>query len=92
VERELGRRRNEKWGPRCIDLDILYYANELVSRTDLIIPHPELHTRDFVLRPLTDILPGYRHPVLEKSNKELLEELEFSINLPEYHIFAPSCF
>lgn len=57
VEREMGRARAEKWGPRVIDLDLLAYRNETVADADLILPHPRITERAFVLAPLADIAP-----------------------------------
>jgi 2-amino-4-hydroxy-6-hydroxymethyldihydropteridine diphosphokinase len=73
IEDMLGRTRDEKWGPRLIDIDLLYYGTYVIDRDDLIIPHPELIERNFVLEPLTEIAPDYLHPVFKLTNKELLE-------------------
>jgi len=76
IEKELGRAAVEKWRERIIDIDILFY-NELTCKTEeLIIPHPFLHKRRFTLEPLAEILPGFIHPVLKKTIKELLEACE----------------
>ncbi|SFD29603.1 2-amino-4-hydroxy-6-hydroxymethyldihydropteridine diphosphokinase [Spirosoma endophyticum] len=76
IEQELGRVRLEKWGARVIDIDILYY-DQLILQTDtLTIPHPYLHQRRFTLVPLTEIAPDFVHPVLLKTNLELLAECE----------------
>jgi 2-amino-4-hydroxy-6-hydroxymethyldihydropteridine diphosphokinase len=66
IEREMGRVRTEKWGPRPIDIDILLYANYVVADKGLEIPHPELHKRSFVLIPLMEIAPDLLHPRLEQ--------------------------
>lgn len=72
IENEIGRRSSTRWGPRIIDLDILFY-NDLILRTpELEIPHPLIHERDFVLKPLSEIAPDKIHPVLKKTIKELL--------------------
>ena len=55
IERALGRERREKWGPRTIDLDLLVYGTNMISQEDLIIPHPRMHERRFVLQPLAEI-------------------------------------
>lgn len=75
IEREMGRERKEKWGPRIIDLDILFYADWVVREEGLAIPHPRLQERRFVLAPLNDIAPELRHPVLNKSVAKILAEL-----------------
>ena len=75
IESDMDRQPSVKWGPRIIDLDILFY-DDLVMKTDgLEIPHPYMNKRDFVLIPLAEIAPDKIHPVLKKSVKELLEVL-----------------
>lgn len=64
IERELGRVRTVSNGPRTIDLDILLWEDRIVNEDDLVIPHPRLQDRLFVLEPLSEIAPGLRHPVL----------------------------
>ncbi len=71
IERELGRERKEKWGPRVIDIDILLYGKRVVRDKGLEIPHPELHKRMFVLVPLMEIAPELKHPVLNKQIDQL---------------------
>lgn len=73
VENNLGRVRKEKWDARIIDIDILYFNDEILESTDLTIPHPLLHLRKFTLEPLIEIAPNYIHPVLKRTNKELFE-------------------
>lgn len=76
IESQLGRIREEKWGARLIDIDIIFYGNDIVNITDqLQIPHPEMHKRKFVLEPLVEIAPDLQHPMLNKSLSELLHEL-----------------
>lgn len=71
IESELGRKRRIKWGPRIIDLDILFYDDLVIDEKGLTIPHPDLHNRRFVLEPLNEIDPEFIHPVLGKTVKEL---------------------
>ncbi len=76
IENDMGRIRAEKWGPRTIDLDILFYGQNIISDETLLIPHPELHKRRFVLVPLCEIAPDFIHPAFGVSVKELLDGLE----------------
>lgn len=72
VETLLGRVRKEKWGERCIDIDILYYQNEVVDTKELSLPHPGIPDRRFTLLPLVEMAPLETHPVLGKNQMELL--------------------
>jgi 2-amino-4-hydroxy-6-hydroxymethyldihydropteridine diphosphokinase len=74
IEEELGRVPGPRWSPRGIDLDIISYDNLFLSEKDLIIPHPEMERRRFVLEPLAEILPHWVHPVSQKSVEVLLKE------------------
>ncbi len=76
VEAELGRTTKGDLSPRPIDIDLLFYDQRVVNTTFLEIPHPRLHQRPFVLRPLADIAPNYRHPTISKPLKDLLKEAE----------------
>jgi len=75
IEKELGRVRREKWEPRLIDLDLLLYGTEIISSDNLIVPHPLMHERAFVLRPLAEIAPKVVHPTLQMSVEGLLDNL-----------------
>ncbi len=74
IEATLGREREIEWGPRTIDIDILIYEGEIMSDDKLQLPHPLMHERLFVLRPLREIAPNLMHPVLEKSIDSLCDE------------------
>ncbi|MBI5967168.1 MAG: 2-amino-4-hydroxy-6-hydroxymethyldihydropteridine diphosphokinase [Deltaproteobacteria bacterium] len=75
IERMMGRERGEPWGPRVIDLDLLFFGNEILKEGDLQIPHPRLHERRFVLVPLRDIAPHHGHPLIGKTISQILSEL-----------------
>lgn len=74
IEQELGRKRlSTGYSSRTIDIDILYFNNDIISTEKLIVPHPRLHERRFTLSPLTEIAPNFVHPVLKLDNNKLLQ-------------------
>ncbi len=75
-ERAAGRERGEKWGPRPLDLDLLWYGDRVSDDPELTLPHPGLSERSFVLEPLTEIAPAWRHPVTGASAGEMLDALK----------------
>lgn len=79
IEKTMGRKREEKWGSRIIDIDILFYDSLVISGPELTIPHPEMHKRRFTLEPLNELIPGFVHPVLGKTIAELKNELNDSL-------------
>lgn len=75
IEQQMGRIRNERFGARTIDIDILFFNDEIHNTQDVTIPHPRLQERRFVLEPLHEIAPEFVHPVFQKTVAELLNEL-----------------
>jgi 2-amino-4-hydroxy-6-hydroxymethyldihydropteridine diphosphokinase len=75
IESKTGRQPGTRWGPRAIDLDILFYDDLIFKSAELEIPHPGIAEREFVLKPLAEIAHDKVHPVLQKSVSMLLEEL-----------------
>lgn len=86
IEKELGRVRMEKWGPRTLDIDILFFDNKIVNELDLVIPHPEIQNRRFILAPLASIDPQFIHPILNKSILQLLEECTDPLSVKIYSL------
>ena len=84
IEQKLGRIRLEKMGPRMIDIDILYFNHSIFFSTNLIIPHPQLHNRRFVLVPLAEIAPEFVHPILQKNSKQLLQACDDLLEVKKY--------
>lgn len=76
IESKMGRVRKFKWGPRVIDLDIIFFNNQIINEKDLVVPHPDMQNRFFVLKPLYEIAPDFIHPVLNISISEMLKSLE----------------
>ena len=79
IEIVLGRKREEKWGSRTIDIDILFYDDAVIADDNLTIPHPELHNRRFTLEPLAEIAPEFCHPILNKCILQIKNELKDSL-------------
>jgi 2-amino-4-hydroxy-6-hydroxymethyldihydropteridine diphosphokinase len=76
LESRLGRQETFRWGPRSIDLDLLFFDDEQIRSEELVLPHPLLHERQFVLVPLAEIDPHLVHPVLRQTIRELLTQLK----------------
>jgi len=74
IEVAMGRKRDAKWGPRIIDLDLLYYNQEVIRTKNLTLPHPFIPERRFTLLPLTELAPAFVHPILKKTQAELLSQ------------------
>lgn len=76
IEKKMGRRPGLRWGPRIIDMDIVLYDELSLDTQSLIIPHPRMHERAFVLEPLCEIAPHVRHPVFERTVRDLLRSVD----------------
>ena len=76
IEQEAGRKRIRRWGPRTLDLDIIFYGDQIIEEDDLCIPHIDMQNREFVLGPMCEIAPHKRHPVLKKTMTEMLVKLK----------------
>ena len=81
IENEMGRVRTIKNAARVIDIDMLFFNDEIIETENLIVPHPQIENRKFVLVPLTEISPNYKHPVLKKSSEELLNICSDKLNV-----------
>jgi 2-amino-4-hydroxy-6-hydroxymethyldihydropteridine diphosphokinase len=75
VEKDMGRVRIEKWGPRVIDLDLLLYHDEMLDEPEIKVPHPLMHMRKFVMVPMMELAPDLVHPVFGKTMTELCREI-----------------
>ena len=78
IEKNIGRIFRFHWGPREIDVDIIFYDDLALSSEKLTIPHPKMHERDFVLSPINDICPDFLHPILKNTVSELFDKLDSS--------------
>ena len=76
IENLMGRDRVEKYGPRIIDIDIIFFNHQKIKENGLVIPHPEMSRRRFVLEPLNEVIPAYIHPVFFKTVNELLQQCD----------------
>ena len=84
IEDTLGRQRDEKWGPRTLDIDILLNNNEVIETPGLIVPHPFIQKRRFTLVPLAEIAPDYVHPKLNKTINQILSECPDTLEVHKY--------
>lgn len=81
IEKQFGRKRDIKYGPRTLDIDILFYGSKIVNQHDLRIPHPEVQNRRFALVACCDIAGSFVHPVLGKTIRQLLDGCEDPLNV-----------
>jgi 2-amino-4-hydroxy-6-hydroxymethyldihydropteridine diphosphokinase len=86
IERSLGRDEENRSGPRTIDLDILFYGQWIINEPDLVVPHPRMHQRRFVLMPLSELDPLFLHPSLRRTSSQLLAEVG---KQPEVRLLFP---
>ena len=86
IELDLGRVRIEKWGERLIDIDIIFFNNEIIETADLCIPHKHLHERNFVLAPLNEIAPDFIHPKYNKTVSQLFNQSKDTEKVVEYAV------
>lgn len=86
IEQEMGRTREEKWGSRTIDIDILLYGNAVINEPDLIIPHPHMHKRRFTLEPLNEIASKLIHPVFHQTIASLKNKLDDDLIVKKLYI------
>tara|TARA_B000000565_G_C23654859_1_gene328100 strand:+ start:34 stop:519 length:486 start_codon:yes stop_codon:yes gene_type:complete len=86
IEKKLGRVRVEKWGERLIDIDIIFYNNDIIENKNLCIPHKHMHQRNFVLIPMSEIAADIVHPKYNKTVAELLVESQDIEKVSEYEI------
>lgn len=89
IEAEMGRQKTIRYGPRLIDIDLLFYDDLLLDDETLTLPHPRLHERDFVLVPLADIAPELRHPRIGKTVAEMVQGLGETAVTPLGPLFSP---
>ena len=76
IEAQAKRERKLHWGPRTLDLDIIFYDNEIIDTQRLTVPHIDMQNRDFVLKPMVQLAPHFRHPIYMLTMKQMLEKLE----------------
>ena len=86
IEDKIGRIRDEKWGERIIDIDILLFNDSIVEKDGICIPHIHLHNRRFVLIPLNEVAPSFIHPKYNKTIEELLSECKDIESVEEYAV------
>jgi 2-amino-4-hydroxy-6-hydroxymethyldihydropteridine diphosphokinase len=84
IELEMGRKRAEKYGPRTIDIDILLIDNEIINTPFLVVPHPQLQNRRFVLTPLLELAPQLVHPIIQQTIEALFANCPDDLNVKKF--------
>ncbi len=84
IELDMGRKSEIRWGKRVIDIDILYYKSRVINNKNLVVPHKLMHERNFVMIPLNDLNEYHQHPILKRSNKEILNNCIDSCKVKNY--------
>ena len=84
IEKFMGRHREERYGPRNIDIDIIFYDSRIIAEPGLRIPHPRLQDRRFVLMPLNELAPDWEHPIFHKTIRQLLAECPDSLHVEKF--------
>ena len=86
IEKHIGRKENKKWSEREIDIDLLFYGNEIIDKDHMKVPHGQIENRRFVLVPMNEIAPGFMHPVFKKSISQLLEDTTDKLKVFKYKL------
>ena len=86
IENDLGRVRIEKWGERLIDIDIIFFNNDIIENSDLCVPHKHMHERNFVLVPLNEIASDFIHPKYNKTVSQLFDESKDTDKIVPYDV------
>ena len=84
IEKHIGRKENKKWSEREIDIDLLFYGDEIIDKDHMKVPHGQIENRRFVLVPMNEIAPGFMHPVFKKSISQLLEDTTDKLKVFKY--------
>ncbi len=84
IEKDMGRKRTVKNAPRIIDIDILFFDKQIIKEKNLIVPHPEIQNRRFVLIPLNELVPNFIHPVLQQNIHQLLTNCSDKLNVKKF--------
>ncbi|UAY51443.1 2-amino-4-hydroxy-6-hydroxymethyldihydropteridine diphosphokinase [Ferruginibacter albus] len=84
IEEKMGRVRTIKNAPRIIDIDILFFDKDIIQQKDLIVPHPEIQNRRFVLTPLNELSPNFKHPVIKKNIHQLLSICKDKLDVKKF--------